>query len=482
MSDKRRNSLGVMWSAIERFAIQGAQFVVSMIIARLLLPADYGLIAMLTIFIAIATSLIDSGMAQAIIQRQNRSESDLSTALIFNIAAAIGLYLCIYVSAPYIAQFYNSPELCPIARVYSITLIINSLSVVQQALITIAIDFKRQAIASLSGITVGGTVAIIMAYSGYGVWALVMQQIVNSIVFSSLLWIMSSWSPSSGFSWSSFKVLSRFGSKLMVAGLMHTIYTNMYTLVIGKCFSPSSLGLFNRAAKIMVLPSVNVTVVVGRVLYPILCKVQDSTEEAATTLLRYMRVVCFIVFPMMIGIALVAKPLTLILLGEQWLEMVKFLQIIAVAYMWDPVMGLCVHFVRSQGRSGDILRAETIKKICGVAILFASLPFGIDAMCYGLILYALCDMAIIIFFTRKISPTLGYINITKEILPTVLITALMGAVVWYISQYTEPLPSSIEIVVASIIGCVVVFGVASATKRPELRQIIEIIKELRTKE
>ncbi len=477
--NKRKNSSGVMWSAIERFAIQGSQFLVSLIVARLLLPSDYGLIAMMSIFIAIATSLIDSGMAQALVQRQNRSEEDLSTALFFNIAIALGLYAIIYVSAPYIAQFYNAPELCKIARVYTIILIINSLSVVQQALITISLDFKRQAMASLTGIIVGGGVAIWMAYSGYGVWALVTQQLVSAVIFNALLWTLSSWRPHSRFSWESFRVLSNFGSKIMASGLMHVIYTNMYTLLIGKYFAQSELGLYNRATTIAALPSSNISTIVDRALYPILCEVQESSEMAAATLMRYLRIVCFAVFPMMVGIAIMARPLTLVLLGEKWLDVVPLLQLVALANMWDPIMKFYGSIIRSQGRSADFLRAETIKKCCGVVILIASIPLGVVAMCGGLILYAICDMMIVIFFARRISPSLGYLRLAGAIAPTILITALMGGIVWYISQFTTTLPPYAELMIAFVVGVITMLGVSMATRRAEPRQLIEIIKEIK---
>ncbi len=476
MSNKKKNSSGVAWSAIERFAIQGSQFVVSMIVARLLLPADYGVIAMMAIFIAVSTSLIDSGMSQALIQRQGRSETDKSTALIYNICIASILYAIIYLLAPYIAQFYNMPELCKVARIYSTILIINSLSTVQQALVIIDLNFKRQAIASLTGIAVGGVVAIAMAYGGYGVWSLVAQLLVNAVVYNALLWALSPWRPRSGFSWESLKVLSSFGSKIMASGLINTIYTNMYTLVIGKYFAATELGLYSRAYTITRLPSSNISTIVDRVLFPILCGQQASVEDAVATLHRYLRVVCFVVFPAMVGIAAVAKPLILVLLGDKWIETVPFIQLLAIYMMWDPIMLFHGSIIRSQGRSADFLRAEIIKKCCGVAILILTIPFGVMAMCAGLTIYAFADIAIIIFFARKISPSLGYSKLIKVVGPTILLTAFMGGVVWCTSLYTSSLPPIVELTIGIIVGVSTLLATALATKRPEPREIIETIK------
>ncbi len=477
-SDRIKNSSGVMWSAIERFALQGSQVIVTLIVARLLIPADYGLIAMMTIFIAFSVSLIDNGMAQALVQRLNRSEEDLSTALIFNLTVAAALYSIIYISAPYIAEFYNTPELCKVARIYSLTLITNSTSVVQQALITISLDFKRQATASLTGILIGGAVSIYMAYMGYGVWALVAQQLISAVVYNAILWIRSPWRPRSGFSWESFRVLSSFGSKIMVTGLINTIYTNMYALIIGKQFASKELGLYNRATTIAALPSNNISTIVNRALFPILCRVQHSPDEAAATLLRYMSVICFVVFPTMVGICITARPFTLTLLGERWIEVVPFLQFISIAYMWDPVMVFCGSVIRSQGRPADSLRAEIIKKICGVTILIASIRYGVIAMCGGLILYSILDMTIIILFTRKISPSLSHLNILRQLAPTIALTAAMGGVVWYAGEYTSSLNPIIELAILTAIGAATYLLLAIVTRRPELRYIVEIIKEI----
>lgn len=479
--NKNKNSSGVLWSAVERLSIQLSQLVVGMIVTRLLIPADYGLIAMLSIFIAIAASLIDSGMSQALVQRQNRSEEDLSTALIFNIVVATILYYIIYVSAPYIAQFYDVAELCRVARIYSLILIINSFSTVQQALIAIDLNFRRQAAASLSGIVVGGVVAIAMAYLGYGVWALVAQQLISAVIFNVLLWMRSSWRPRSSFSWDSFKALSSYGSKLMMSGLLHVLYTNLYTLTIGKYFAQRELGLYNRANTFASLPSMSISVIVNRALFPILCGVQESKEVAAATLLRYLRVVCFAVFPAMVGMAAVARPLVLTLLGEKWIDIVPLFQLIALAYMWDPIMSFCGSMIRSQGRSADILRAEIIKKCCGVAILIATLPFGVVVMCGGVILYSLCDMAIIILYTRRISPSLGYINIAKQVAPTFMISMVMGGSVWYISRFTHSLAPIVELGLLVVVGALVMTLLVMVTKRPEPRQVIDIIKELMNK-
>ncbi|MFI3259880.1 MAG: lipopolysaccharide biosynthesis protein [Rikenellaceae bacterium] len=475
---KNRNTSGVAWSAIERLGIQGSQFVASMILARMLVPADYGLIAMLTIFIALAATLVDSGMAQALIQRQNREESDSTTAFIFNVVVAIAIYGIIYISAPLIAQFYDSPELCAVARVYCVVIVINSLSVVQQAMITIELDFKRQAMASLTGVIVGGCVAIALAYNGWGVWALVVQQIVSETLRTIILWIIARWRPVGGFSWHSFGELSKFGSKLMASGLIQVTYVNLYPLIIGRHFAPNQLGLFNRATTIGALPSNSISTIVDRALYPVLCAEQADKEGAASTMSRYLGVVCFAVFPTMVGLAVLARPTILLLLGERWLGVVPLLQAISIAYMWDPIMKFTGSYVKSQGHSDRFLRAEIIKKIWGIGILVASIPFGIETMAWGLLLYALSDLSTIIYFARKSTPTLGYRSTARRLAPMILITALMGIAIHLVVSHPsiENLHPLLQLTICGAVGSTIYLLLSTITGRPELRQLREIAR------
>lgn len=473
---KNRNTTGVAWSAIEKFGIQGSQFVVTLILARMLVPADYGLIAMLSIFYVVATALIDSGMAQALIQRQHRSEEDFTTALIFNVIVALAIYGIIYISAPAIAHFYSSPQLCDVARVYSLVLIINSLGVVQQAIITIELDFRRQAIASFTGIIIGGCVAVAMAYRGWGVWSLVCQQIISDSIRVLIIWIIARWRPTGRFSYRSFIELARFGSKIMTSGLIHVIYVNLYPLIIGRHFASSELGLFNRATTIGALPSSNISTIVDRALYPVLCSRQEECNSSAETLHRYLRVVCFVVFPMMIGISILSTPTIEVLLGSEWSGAAPLLRIIALAYMWDPAMKFIGSFIKSQGRSSEFLRAETLKKIAGFGILFATIPFGIEVMVQGLILYALVDLSIVTLFARRITPLIGYRQIFLLLSPILLMSGVMGLCVWWVSTLTAQFGSAVELIAGVATGIIAYLLLATILRREELHLIINTIR------
>ncbi|MDE6340273.1 MAG: lipopolysaccharide biosynthesis protein, partial [Muribaculaceae bacterium] len=315
---KNKTVKGTVWSTIERFSVQGIQFVVMIIMARILTPADYGLVGMLAIFIAISQSLIDSGFSQALIRKQDRTEVDNSTVFYFNIGVGILLYFLLFFSAPFIALFYNEPQLIPITRVIGLSLVFNSFTVVQRAILTINLDFKTQAKASFIGAILSGAVGIYMAYTGFGVWSIVWQQITNLFIVTILLWILSQWKPIFAYSWESFMELFGFGSKLLISGLLETIFRNLYLIVIGKFFKVSDLGYYTRAHQFTDFASSNITGVFQRVTYPVLCTIQDDDASLSDVYRKLLKTSAFIVFPLMMGLAAVAEPMLISFLTEKW--------------------------------------------------------------------------------------------------------------------------------------------------------------------
>lgn len=429
MSVKKQVTKSVLWSAIERFSVQGIQFLLSIVIARQLLPSDYGLVAMLSIFMAIAQTFIDGGFANALIQKKDRSETDYSTVFYFNILIALVLYILLYLASPFIAVFYEEMQLEEITKVAGLVLIVNSFGIVQQAKLTVALDFKRQAFASLIAVSVSGVVGVWMAYSGYGVWTLVYQSLLNNVMRVILIWVYSRWTPRLSFSAQSFYVLFLFGSKLLLSSLLHTIYTNLYTLIIGKKFASVELGYYNRAFTLAQFPSTNLTNVIVRAVYPIQCRIQDDDEQLRDMFLKYMRMACFLIFPIMIGFCAVAEPLVRIILTDKWLPVVPLLQILCIAYMWDPVMKINHNILNVKGRSDYFLYAEILKKGIAFVILFATLPFGVMVMCAGLIVYAFADIIIITYFTYKLT-NISLNTQLKELLPVLFLSFSMGGLVY----------------------------------------------------
>lgn len=474
MVTKQQVAKGLMWNAIERFSTQGIQFVLTIVIARILSPDDYGLVAMLSVFMTIAQTLVDSGFGNALIQKKDRTEMDYCTTFYFNIVISILLYFLLYLTAPLIASFYNQFELIKIIRIYGLFLITNSFSVVQMARFTIAMDFKRMAFASLLSVLVGGCVGIWMAYQGYGVWALVFQALAGNLVWGLGLWILAQWMPKWYFSWNSFFTLFSFGSKLLASSLLHTLYTNMYSLVVGKFFSASTLGYFNRAYTLGQFPVQNFGNIIQKVLYPIQCRFQDEEEKFNQIFVSYLQISSFILFPLMIGLAVLATPVISLLLTEKWLPMVPMLQFICLAMMWYPIMQANVSVLDAKGRTDYHLQSELIKKIIAIFLLLATLPFGIIGVCVGVVIYPFIDLFIIIAYSRRLT-SIGYKAQFKILAPSLLLALLMGFVVWLSVSFAK------TSICQLFIGCSsgLVFYVASAyfCKFSELKLLASFVRK-----
>lgn len=475
MSDslKQKTKKGVIWSTVERFSVQGVQFIVMIVMARLLTPHDYGIIGMLAIFLAIAQSLIDSGFSQALIRKTDRTETDNSTVFYFNLIVSGLLYLVLFLSAPLVAKFYHTPELCPVMRVVCLGIIFNSLAVVQRALLTVNIDFKTQAKASLSAAVMSGVIGITLAYHGAGVWALVVQQLVNLGVNTGLLWVLSSWRPKRVFSWQSFHELFAFGSKLLVSGLIYTIYQNLYTLVIGKLFAPSKLGHYTRAQQFSSFPSSNLTGVIQRVTYPVLCEIRNDEEHLKSVYRRFLKISAFIVFPLMVGLSAVSAPLVHVILGSKWDYCAQLLQILCFAMMWYPIHAINLNLLEVKGRSDLFLRLEIIKEILGVVILCATAPFGLLVMCYGQILNSILSLLINTCYTGKLIG-LGFIKQMRDLLPTLILCLAMYILIAVINHFVTG--NVARLLVDVIAGATFYLGISRILHFSELKSVFSLIK------
>ena len=471
---KNKTVKGTVWSTLERFSVQGIQFVVMIIMARLLTPEDYGLVGMLAIFIAVSQSLIDSGFSQALIRKQDRSEVDNSTVFYFNIGVGIVLYFILFFSAPLIADFYKEPQLVPITRAIGLSLVFNSLVVVQRALLTIKLDFKTQAKASATGAIVSGILGIWMAYSGFGVWAIVWQQLSNLAVITILLWILSHWKPIWAYSWTSFKELFGFGSKLLASGLLDTLYRNLYLIVIGKVFKASDLGYYTRAHQFTDFASSNVTGILQRVTYPVLCTIQDDDARLADVYRRLLKTSAFIIFPLMMGLAAVARPMILSFLTEKWLFSAVIIEVLCFSQMWYPVHAINLNLLQVKGRSDLFLRLEIIKKILGVSMLCITLPLGLIPMCWGMMANSIIALIINTHYTGKLI-SLGFLAQMKDLLPTLLLSLGVGAVVYFtVSLITMNSWALLCLGVAE--GIILYVGFAKLLRFSEFRELTGILR------
>lgn len=415
----------VIWSAMERFSVQAIQFILTIILARLIAPAEFGLIAMLGIFLQVAQSFVDSGFSNALIQKKNRSEVDFSTVFYFNCAISIAAYIALYISAPYIAQFYDEPILSDICRWIGLNLIIQGIAVVQVAKLTIDLNFKTQAKASLVAITISGVLGLYFAYNGYGVWALVIQSLLNTLLNTVLLFFYAKWKPTLEFSWLSLKSMFVFGSKLLISGLLHTIYTNLYSLVIGKKYSTIDVGYYNQSNQIARFPSISLMAIITRALYPIQCKNQDDYQLLQLSFIKYLKMSCFLVFTVMAGIASLSEPLVMFLLTEKWIPIAPILSILCISYMFTAVIVLNNQILNVRGRSDLYLKVEVIKKVVGIIILVVTIPFGLVTICLGILFYNICDMILVIYYSRKIIQ-IGYSKQLKAVMPITITISATG--------------------------------------------------------
>jgi O-antigen/teichoic acid export membrane protein len=440
--------------------------------ARLLEPSDYGVIGMLAIFLAISQTFIDSGFSNALIRKQDRTETDFSTVFYFNIGVGLFFYFGLFFASPYIAQFYNTPILQDITKIVALNVVFNSLTVVQRAKLTILVDFRTQAKVSLIAVILSGVTGLALAYTGFGVWALVFQAALNNGLNAVLLWIFVRWKPLNVFSPQSFKALFSYGSKLLLSGLLDTVYRNIYTLVIGKKFQVTELGYYTRADQFAQFPSSNLTGIFDRVTFPILSSIHDD-EQLRTVYRQYLRIAAFVIFPLMCGLAGVTKPFITLVLSEKWLGVIPLLQLLCFSMMWYPVHAINLNLLQVKGRSDLFLRLEVIKKCVGIVIICITLPMGMIALCAGGIISSIICLVINTHYTGKII-SLGFIKQMADLMPMLLSSLTMALGVYIVSGLFQN--NSIGLLVGILSGALYYSLINIIIKSKEMRLVIELIK------
>ena len=470
---------GIFWSGIERFSVQGIQFILTIIIARLVSPADYGLVALLTVFLVMAQVFVDSGFSTALIQKQTPSDTDYSTAFLFSSLVGGLIYIILFFLARPIALFFDTPQLELIAKIVFLNIFINSFSIVHRAILTINLDFKSQSKASLVAVTLSGFCGVYLAYRGYNVWALVFQTLLNNILNVVMLWYIVKWKPKLCFSIDSFKYLFSFGSKLLLAGIISSLYNQIYTVVIGKTFSTVSLGYYNRSSTFASWFSVNISYVFNRAFFPILCSLKSDNAELERKFLVYLRFSCFVIFPLMLGIFVLADPLIITLFTEKWLPLKPLLRILCIAYMWDPVMLLNSSYLAAKGRSDLQLKAEIIKKTVAILILCVTFPFGLEYVCVGLVLYSIADIFIITRFLVQESSITLYKEI-KTIMPIALLSLSMALLLYLFLEVYEG-SSLIRLITGFILGVVIYVVSAALFSFKECDVLFSYIRKIRSR-
>ncbi len=464
---------GMMWALVERFSVQGVVFLLDLVIARIIGPDSYGLIAMLAIFMAVSQVFIDGGFSNALIQCKDRTERDYSTVFWVNIVISVVVYGTLWIAAPYIASFYNQPLLSPITRVYSLNLVINSLVAVNRTRLMVAVDFKTQSKISFWSAALAGVAGVVMAWMGLGVWALVWQAIVLAVLNVALsLWFVR-WLPRHGFSTASFKKLFGFGGKLLAASLISALYSKLYDMVIGKRFDRGALGLYSRADKFNQFASSNIGGVLSRVAFPVLSRIQDDDERLRVAYRKYMQVSALVVFPLIMGLCGVARPLIELLLGDEWMGCVPLLQILSLAYVWDIVILVNLNLIYVKGRSDAVLKLEIVKKCIAIGILLLTLPFGLIVICAGRVVYSLIALYLNTIYTRRLLDY-GFITQMRELLPMILMTTVITFVALTLSAAVE---NAVGSLVASLIVCPILYvAMCKIGKVEAYNELLQIIK------
>lgn len=459
MSDSVRSKLlsGFAWNFIEKVLMRGASFVISIILARLLSPSDFGLIGMLAIFIAVSNVFIDGGLAKALIQRQNCQNIDFSTAFVTNVGVALIIYFVLFLCAPLIANFYHEPILTKLTRILALNFILGSFNIVQRAKLMSRVDFKSLAQVNVIATVISGTCGIIMAYCGYGVWSLVGQTLISTIVLIFLLPFFSKWKPSIKFSKESFRQLFGFGSKLMFSGVVAVIINNISTISIGRFYDSNKLGYYTRASQFSDTISSTMSDVLGNVTFPVLSELQNDRGRFVSVYRKSLFFTALVSFPMMILLALLARPIVIILLTEKWLPCVVLMQWLFLARMFTPLSSINMNVLNAIGRSDLFMKLDLIKAPILLLTLAITIPISVEAISIGIFCATLVGFFMNAYLPGKIFGygTLQQIRDWRYIILSVGIMALVVSVyLHYVSNvWLQALGGGIIGIVVFGIGC-----------------------------
>lgn len=468
MSDNLKHQAvsGIKWNAIGKFGHQGIQFFVSLVLARLLAPEEFGLISMLLIFMSIANVFIDSGLGLALIQKKECSDVDFSTVFYFNIAVSLFFYLLLFFLAPLIANFYNQPIAENLTRLQALIFFINSFGMVQGSILARELNFRKINLINLAGVLVSAIVAIIMAINNFGVYSIVGQHIAYAIVTNAIYWITSDWVPKTGFNKASFKKMFGFSSKILISNIFERIYASVDSLLVAKIFSPVQLGYYSRAQTTRDLPINNTTNLLTSTLFPVLSKMKTKEHLQSATLKIYL-LVFYITFPIMMGLIFVAKLFVVVLFSEKWLPSVPMLQILCAGGVVYPLSLILCQAIVARGETGVFLKLEIYKKIIGLISMCIGLSFGMFPFVWSVIISGYICLFLNVFFACKVLNN-SILDYFTKLLPTIGTSIIMGACAYAFTLL------SIKYLILQLILCISV-GVLSYFLLSKLFRINEYI-------
>lgn len=422
----------LFWRFAERFAAQGVSFIVELVLARILVPSDYGTVALIVVITNILQVFVDSGMGNALIQKKNADNIDFSTVFYFNVFICAVVYIALFLISPYISRFYDRPEMTTMLKVAGITILISGVKNIQQAYVSRNLIFKRFFYATIIGTIISAFVGIGLALYDFGAWALIFQQLTNAAIDTLILWITVKWRPIRAFSFKRLKVLFSFGWKLLVSSLIDNIYNNLRQLVIGKIYTSEDLAYYNRGRQLPSFLVTNIDTSINSVLLPAMSREQDNKKRVKSMTRKAIRVSSYIMWPIMIGLMATAEPLIELFLTSKWLPAVPYVRIFCVVFAIYPIHTSNLNAIQAMGRSDIFLKLEIIKKIIGIMLLLISMRFGPMMMAYSMLVSGIISMIINSWPNRKLmNYTFG--EMMLDILPDVLMSLVMGAIVYAVT-------------------------------------------------
>ncbi len=463
-----------LWRFMERCGAQGVTFIVSIVLARLLDPKVYGTVALVTVFTAILQVFVDSGFGNALVQKKNADNIDFSTVFFFNITVCTALYLIMFFCAPFIASFYKMPELTPVVRVMSLTLIISGVKNIQQSYVSKNLLFKKFFFATLGGTIGAAFIGIGMAYAGFGVWAIVAQNLFNQLVDTIILWVTVKWRPQLVFSFKRLKGLFSYGWKLLVSSLLDTGYNNLRQLIIGKLYTAKDLSFFNKGQSFPNMIVTNINSSIDSVLLPTMSAEQDDKSRVRAMTRRAIKTSTYIMMPLMMGLAVCAEPLVSLILTDKWLPCVPFLRIFCFTYAFYPIHTANLNAIKAMGRSDMFLKLEIAKKAFGLVVLISTMWFGVIWMAYSLLLTSLFSQIINSFPNKKLLEY-GYIQQLKDMLPQIALSCAMGFCV-YLLNYVG-LPVIVTLILQVAVGAVLYIILSKVFKIECFKYVLNMLKK-----
>ena len=474
MSLRKQAISGMLWTYTQQFGNQLISFIVSIVLARFILPEEFGLIGMITIFMGIGTALFQGGLTSSLIRTSELNQEDYCTVFYFNITGSIIVYGILFISSPWIAEFYHQPKLINITRVYGLTFILSALGAVQNTVLTKELKFKKQAIISLPALILSSLVGVLMAYNDYGVWSLVTSAIVNSLIFSLFLWFDSDWYPKKVFSKNKFREHFYYGYKLTLSGVLDIIFTNIYQIVIGRYYSAAQVGFYSRANQLMMLPVGNISGAINKVIFPLFSKIQDDIPRFRIAYKKIMQLVLFIVTPIIVLMGVLAKPLVVLLFTDKWLPMVSIFQIICFTGILYPIHLYNLIVLQVKGRSDLFLKLEVVKKVLSAIILIVTFFFGFYALLWGQLLFSILALLINTYYAGKMLEY-SMFNQLKDISPIFIFALTMGIIIYGIDSLLINQTYILRLILGSLAGSITYILVANVFKFQSIQDIKNLI-------